>query len=109
MFFPLTPCSYALAGLLFRNVVFPVCLLDLDVQFAAAFGDVVRLNPQGTDVHGGEGADFAAALPSMACSAFKRSRSASAASMVVPSARVTLWLARLMAMIRRVSAAALRR
>ena len=62
MFFPLTPCSYALAVLLFRNVVFPVCLLDLDVQFAAAFGDVVRLNPQGTDVHGGEGADFAAAV-----------------------------------------------
>ena len=32
MFFPLTPCSYALAGLLFRNVVFPVRLLDLDIQ-----------------------------------------------------------------------------
>ena len=27
MFFPLTPCSYALAGLLFRNVVFPCRLL----------------------------------------------------------------------------------
>ena len=62
MFFPLTPCSYALASLLFRNVVFPVRLLDLDVQFAAAFGDVVRFTAQGTDVHGGEGADFAAAV-----------------------------------------------
>ena len=119
MFFPLTPCSYALASLLFRNVVFPVRLLDLDVQFAAAFGDVVRLNPQGTDVHSGEGADFAAAVAGLIGHSgvgdfaehgvFKRSRSASAASMVVPSARVTLWLARLMATIRRVSAAALRR